>query len=156
MQCHQQKILYKGVLHCNCNSVIYLITCKNCLEQYVGSATNFKSRFRIYKSHIKTNNDICETANHFNGMFKNDCNIFQFLSVQRIEQVYSNATDIEEILWHREKYWQSQLFPTTHVTSSLTDLYCSKRKSYRKQVFVTNYFQLALQCFQHLKVDIIL
>ena len=31
----------RGVLHCNCNNVIYLITCKNCLQQYVGSATNF-------------------------------------------------------------------------------------------------------------------
>ena len=40
----------KGVLHCNCNNVIYLITCKNCLQQYVGSATNFKNRFRIHKA----------------------------------------------------------------------------------------------------------
>ena len=49
----------RGVLHCNCNNVIYLITCKNCLEQYVGSATNFKNCFRIHKSHIKTNKDMC-------------------------------------------------------------------------------------------------
>ena len=58
---------------------------------------------------------------------------FQFLSVQVIEQVYSTTTDIEEILWkNREKYWQSQLFATTHGTNSLTHLYCSKRKGYRK------------------------
>ena len=63
---------------------------------------------------------------------KNDKNIFQFLSVQVIEQVYSNATDIEEILWQREKYWQSQLFTTTHAMNSFTDLYCSKRMGYRK------------------------
>ena len=43
-------------------------------------------------------------AMHFNGMCKNDNNIFEFLSVQIIEQVCSNATNIEEILWHREKY----------------------------------------------------
>ena len=59
-----------------------MITCKNCLQQYVGSATNFKNRFRIYKSDIKTNKDRCGTAKHFNGMYKNDNNIFQFLSVQ--------------------------------------------------------------------------
>ena len=117
----------RGVLHCNCNNVIYLITCKNCLQQYVGSATNFKNRFRIHKSDIKTNKDRCGTAKHFNGMCKNDNNIFQFLSVQIIEQVCSNATNIEEILWHREKYWQSQLFITTHDMNSLTDLYCCKR-----------------------------
>ena len=56
---------------------------------------------------------------------------FQFLSVQVIEQVYNNATDIEEILSHREKYWQSQLFITISGTNSLTDLYCSKGKGYR-------------------------
>ena len=33
------------------SSTFYLITCKNCLEQYAGSSTNFK------KSHIKTNKD---------------------------------------------------------------------------------------------------
>ena len=58
---------------------------------------------------------------------------FQFLSVQVIEQVYSTTTDIEEILWKNgEKYWQSQLFTTSHGTNSLTHLYCSKRKGYRK------------------------
>ena len=80
-----------------------MITCTNCLEQYVGSATNFKNRLRIHKSHIKTKEDRCGTAKHFSGMCKNNSNIFQFLSVQIIEQVYGNATDIEEILWHRAK-----------------------------------------------------
>ena len=68
----------RGVLHCNCNNVIYLITCKNCLQQYVGSATNFKNRFRIHKSDIKTNKDRCGTTKHLNGMCKND-NIFQYI-----------------------------------------------------------------------------
>ena len=52
-------------------------------------------------------------------MCKNRKNISQFLSVQIIEQVCSNATDIEEMLWHREKYLQSQLFTTTHGMNSL-------------------------------------
>ena len=39
-----------GVLLCNCNNFIYLITCQNCLEKYVHSATNFESRFRINKA----------------------------------------------------------------------------------------------------------
>ena len=122
----------RGILHCNCNNVIYFTTCKSCLEQYVSSATNFKSRFRRHKNHVKTNKDRCGTAKHFNGTCKNDNNIFQFLSVQIIEQVYSNATDIQQILGHREKYWQNQLLTTTHGMNSLSDLYCSKRKGYRK------------------------
>ena len=51
----------------SCN-VIYLITCSSCREQYAGSATNFKQRFRIHKSVIKTNKDCCGTARHNNLM----------------------------------------------------------------------------------------
>ena len=71
----------KVVLYCNCKNVIYLITCNKCLEQYVGSATNFKNRFRIHKSDIKINKDRCGTAKRFNGMYENNSNIFQSLSV---------------------------------------------------------------------------
>ena len=46
----------REILHCNCNN-IYSVTLMNCLEQYVGFATNFKSRFRIPKSDIKTNKE---------------------------------------------------------------------------------------------------
>ena len=55
----------RGVLLCYSNNVIYLITRKNCLQQYVGSATNFKNRFRIHESDIKTNKDRCGTAKHY-------------------------------------------------------------------------------------------
>ena len=121
----------RGVLYCNCNNVIYLITCKNCLQQFVGAATNFKNCFRIHKSDIKTNKDRCGMAQNFHGMCKNDNNIFQFWSVQINEQVSSNTTNIEVILWHRKKICQSQSFTSTHGMNSLTDLYCSKRKGYR-------------------------
>ena len=90
MQCYQKKILHEGVLHFSFNNAICSITCKNYLEQNGGSATNFKSRFRIHKSDIKNNKDRCGTVKHFNGMCKNDINIF--------EQVYGNARDIDEIL----------------------------------------------------------
>ena len=50
----------------------------------------------------------------------------------KLMNVYSNATDIEKILWQREKNWQTQLFTTTHGMTSLIDIYGSKRKGYRK------------------------
>ena len=71
----------RGVLHCNCNNVIYLITFRNYLQKYVDSDTNFKNNFGIHTIDIKTNKDRCGTAKDFNGMCKNDSNIFQFLSV---------------------------------------------------------------------------
>ena len=68
----------RRVLHCNCNNVIYLIICKNCLEQCVGSATNFKNRFRIHQSDIKIKKFRCRTAKHFNDMFKKIAMFFSF------------------------------------------------------------------------------
>ena len=36
---------------------VYIISCENCGDQYVGSTTDFKTRFRIHKSDIKTMKD---------------------------------------------------------------------------------------------------
>ena len=52
----------KGNLSSDSYNVIHLITCSNCTEQYVRPAVNFKQRFRIHKSDIKTNKDRCGTA----------------------------------------------------------------------------------------------
>ena len=47
-------IQYVIQLTCNTPNVVYLISCSNCYDQYVGSSLDFKSRFRIHKSDIKT------------------------------------------------------------------------------------------------------
>ena len=41
----------KGEMNYESTNIVYLITCMNCLEQYVRPAIKFKSRFRIHKSH---------------------------------------------------------------------------------------------------------
>ena len=46
----------RGSLSCNSRYVVYINSCENCGDQYVGSATDFKARFRIHKSDIKTRN----------------------------------------------------------------------------------------------------
>ena len=49
------KVYYiKGQMNCETANIIYLITCMKSLKIYVGSATKFKSGFRIQKSDIKT------------------------------------------------------------------------------------------------------
>ena len=53
---------FSGNLCCNSSNVIYLISCKNCEDQYIGSAIDFKGRFRIHKSDIKSNKDRYGTA----------------------------------------------------------------------------------------------
>ena len=96
-----------------------------CLEQYVASAIKFKSRFRIHKSDIKTRKDRCGTARHFNNKCSGSYNPFVYLHVQLIEKVYCISDDynIEDILWDKEKYWQSQLCTNVKGMNSISDLY---------------------------------
>ena len=54
-----------GNLCCNSHNVKYLITCSSCNIQYIGSAFNFKDRFRLHKSDIKTGKLRCGAAKHF-------------------------------------------------------------------------------------------
>ena len=119
-------------MSCKSNNVVYVISCANCGDQYVGSAIDFKTRFRIHKSDIKTKKDRCGTARHFNNKCSDNNNPHKFLQVQLIESVISDD-DLEGKLWEREKYWQCQLFTNTHGMNSVSDLYSSKRKGCRKK-----------------------
>ena len=82
-----------------------MITCLNCRKQYVGSAINFKQRFRIHKSHIKSDKDCCVTARYFNNKCCSPNNKHAYLQVHIIEQVFNNNQfSFEDLLWEREKY----------------------------------------------------
>ena len=122
----------RGNLSCNSSNVIYLISCKNCEGQYIGSAIDFKARFRIHKNDIKTKRDRCGTGRHFNTKCSDVQDTHRFLQVQLIESVVSDL-DQENKLWEREKYWQYQLFTNKHDMRSVSNLYASKRKGCRKK-----------------------
>ena len=123
----------KGDLSCNSKNVIYLITCDKCKDEYIGSAVDFKPRFRVHKSDIKTKKERCGTSRHFNEKCLCSTSPFGYVKVQIIEQVYSeDPSNIEEVLWYRERYWQSQLFTVTHGMNSINNLYSKKCKGYRK------------------------
>ena len=90
-----------GVLYCNRNNVIYSMSCKNCLKQCLGSAINFKIRFRFHKNDIKINS---------------------FFSFSRFK-VLNNYMKMSNILMKfmlKGKIRQSHLFTTTHDMNSLT------------------------------------
>ena len=57
----------RGKLCCTSSNVIYLISCKLCKEQYLGSAFNdkFKLRFGVHKSDVITGKDRCGVAKDF-------------------------------------------------------------------------------------------
>ena len=73
------------------------------LEQYVGSAIKFKTRFRIHKFDIKTKKDRCGTHRHFNKKSCNSSNPFVYLRMQLIQKVYCIYDDCNnaDILWDR-------------------------------------------------------
>ena len=85
-------------------NVIYLISCKCCDKQYVGSSTGFKERFRIRKSDISTGKIRCGVANHLLNICRSSTSKFEYLQVQLMEKVsVKNDEDIDKVLWEREK-----------------------------------------------------
>ena len=113
----------RGQLNCESINVIYLIIFSKYLEQYVGLSVKFKTIFHNYKSDIKTKKERCWSTRHFNSKSYHDTDPFQYLKVQLIEQVQSNNLEnIKDILWDREKYWQSQLFAIAKGMNSILDL----------------------------------
>ena len=122
-----------GILKCTSKNVIYLISCKCCGKQYIGSAISFKERFRIHKSDINTGKVRCGVANHLLNVCHSEGNKFEYLQIQLIEQVFvNNSKNIDNMLWEREKYWQAQLFTFTHGLNSPNEWYAKSRRSYRK------------------------
>ena len=130
-----KKYYINNDFHCNCMNVIYLISCTNCKEQYVGSAIDFKKRFRIHKSDINTKKDRRGVfARHFTNKCQDPQNPQAFLKIQPIEQIsVKEENKLDDTLWHREKYWQALLFTNSHGMNSMADLYSNKCKGYRKK-----------------------
>ena len=129
----KRKYKVKGNLKCTTNNIIYLLSCKNCGKQYVGSAIKFKERFRIHKSDINTRKIRCGMANHLLNVCCSSFSKFEFLQVQLIEQVFiKDGQDIEKVLWLREKFWQAQLFTLSHGLNSPSEWYALNRRGYRK------------------------
>ena len=120
---------------CNNPNVVYLISCSNCHDQFIGSALDFKSRFRIHKSDIKNKRDRCGTARHFSTKCTDSSNTHKFFKIRIVESVSCNY-NIEGKLWERERYWQYQLFTKTHGINSVSDLYSTRRKSCRKNDYI--------------------
>ena len=93
---------------CNSSNVIYLVHCKKCNLQYVGSTTTeFKVRFRNHKSSMKTNKKTCEVAIHFNRT-PHVLLDFTFQCIDQIQTITSENTD--NLLITKEAYWSAQLF----------------------------------------------
>ena len=129
----KRKYKIKGILKCDSRNAIYLISWKCCGKQYVGSATDFKERFRIQKSDINTGKIRADVANHLLNVCLSSTSNFEYLQEQRIENVsVQNGDNIEKILWEREKYWEAQLFTLNHGLNNHKEWNALNRRGYRK------------------------
>ena len=72
----------KGDLSCNSKNVIYLITCDKYKDKYVGLAVDFKPRYSVHKSDIKTKKERCVTCRHFNEKCLCSTSPFGYVKVQ--------------------------------------------------------------------------
>ena len=78
----KRKYKIKGILKCGSGHFIYLIFCKCCGKQYVGSATDFTQRFKIHKSDINTCKIRCGVRNHLLNVSRSSPSKFEYLQVQ--------------------------------------------------------------------------
>ena len=117
----------KQRISCTSKNVIYLVTCKKCSLQYVGSTSNeFKVRFRNHKSAMKTNKKTCETAIHFNAS-EHSLGDFSFIAIEQIAM----QDNTDRILLTREAFWSSQLCTLTpHGLNKRQEFNSSKRIVY--------------------------
>ena len=102
---------WKGILNCSSNLILYLIECKLCSKQYVGSTiTPFRSRFNNYKSGIRK----------VSKVYPKKCNVYQeqlhhhfnseehnWMEGQKIAITDKGEQNLE--LMCRESYWQHRL-----------------------------------------------
>ena len=106
-QCKNYFVDIRQELNCRSNNVIYLVICKTCKVQYIGSTTNeFKVRFRNHKSAMLTSKATCELAFHFNTK-EHHMSDFEFIVIEKI--VNETVNNIDKLLLTREAFWCSEL-----------------------------------------------
>ena len=90
---------FKGILKCTSKNINYLISCKCCGKQYIGSHISFKERFRIHRSDNNTGKVTCGVANHLLNVCHSESNKFEYLQIRLKEQVsVNNSKNIDKML----------------------------------------------------------
>ena len=106
-----------GPLNCKSGMVVYLIQCKTCKLQYVGSAiTPFCKRFYNYKSHNKLYNSKGSAPQ---ASFHANFNLPDHNSKEDWEFILIDQVESEESVRHKEALWQYKF--NTFIPSGLNE-----------------------------------
>ena len=121
-------------LDCNSNNVVYLITCKVCGLQYVGStSTKFRLRFNNHKSRLRAHSRKCNidkesddfVYKHFHGPGHHG---LRDVSVQIIDKVHNN-----EKMFIKEGEWAYRLQTLKPEGLNDSDFFYSQNRVTRKR-----------------------
>ena len=101
-----------GLLHCNSKYVVYLLQCKTCNIQYVGSTTtqfrkrfnNYKSQFRKFSNQKEGNKTSVPQSGLFEHFMKSDHNGMSDWAFKLIDEA-----ETESDLRLKESWWQYKL-----------------------------------------------
>ena len=96
-------------LDCDSENVIYLVECKKCRKQGVGSTEDFISRISNYISHILTKRPTCKMVQHFYLTEGHSIEDFTVTGIVGLVNPPKNSEKKSERLGNFEGYWQVKL-----------------------------------------------
>ena len=121
----------RASLTCITPNVIYLLSCKRCLKQGVGSTGDIKKRWGNYKSHTNKSKDTCSITKHFNRICRCSDNPPSLMSIQLIDFLNNTNSltpaEQDDLLLQKEKFWIGTLISMHKGLNSSHDWNRKKR-----------------------------
>ena len=85
----------RQTIDCRSKNIIYLVTCKRCRMQGVGSTLDFQGRVSDYIMHMYKEKDTCEIVEHFLKL--EDHSLWDF-SIMGIVQIENSPRNREKLM----------------------------------------------------------
>ena len=115
-------------INCESKNVIYLVECKKCGKQGVGSTEDFKPRISNYISHILMKRATCKSVRHFYVAPEHSVKDFSIKGMQE------KARD--KILTEFEGYWQTKLVTLEPYGLNGKDEWARMRNNNKRKSFL--------------------
>ena len=91
-------------IDCRSKNIIYLVTCKRCRMQGVGSTLDFQGGVSDYITHMYKEKDTCEIVEHFLKQEDHSLWDFSIMGIVQIENPPRNRGKLQQRLRELESY----------------------------------------------------
>ena len=99
----------RQTIDCRSKNIIYLVTCKRCRMQGVGSTSDFQGRVSDYITHMYKEKDTCEIVEHFLKLEDHSLWDFSIMGIVQIEPPPRNREKLKQRLREFGGYWHVNL-----------------------------------------------